>query len=71
MHNQIIGLFIFAESTITADMLKYYIVPQLEEFPQWVVFQKHGAPPHRDLMVRDFLNETFQNRWIGRNGTTP
>ena len=33
MHNQIIGPFIFAESTITAniylDMLKHYVVPQL------------------------------------------
>ena len=36
MYNQIIGPFIFAESTITADlyldMLKHYIVPQLKEF---------------------------------------
>ena len=36
MHNQIIGPFIFAKSTITADIylytLKHYVVPQLEEF---------------------------------------
>ena len=42
MHNQVIGLFIFAESSITADiyldMLKHYVVPQLEEFQPWVVF---------------------------------
>ena len=41
MHNQIIGPFIFAESTITAniylDMLKHYVVPQLEEFQPRVV----------------------------------
>ena len=75
MHNQIIGPFIFAESTITAniylDMLKHYVVPQLEEFQPRVVFQQDGAPPHWGLIVGDFLNETFPNRWIGRNGPTP
>ena len=75
MHNQIIGPFIFAESTITAniylDMLKHYVVPQLEEFQPRVVFQQDGAPPHWGLIVRDFLNETFPNRWIGRTGPTP
>ena len=75
MHNQIIGPFIFAESTVTAniylDMLKHYVVPQLEEFQLRVVFQQDGAPPHWGLIVRDFLNETFPNRWIGRNGPTP
>ena len=75
MHNQIIGPFIFAESTITAniylDMLKHYVVPQLEEFQPRVVFQQDGAPLHWGLIVRDFLNETFPNRWIGRNGPTP
>ena len=74
MHNQIIGPFIFAESIITAniylDMLKYYVVSQLEEFQPWVVFQQDGAPPHWGLIVRDFLNETLTNRWIGRNGPT-
>ena len=75
MHNQIIGPFIFAESTIIAniylDMLKHYVVPQLEEFQPRVVFQQDGAPPHWGLIVRDFLNETFPNRWIGRNGPAP
>ena len=75
MHNQIIGPFIFAESTITAsiylDMLKHYVVSQLEEFQPRVVFQQDGAPPHWGLIIRDFLNETFPNRWIGRNGPTP
>ena len=75
MHNQIIGQLIFAESTITAniylDILKHYVVPQLEEFQPRVVFQQDGAPPHWGSIVRDFLNETFPNQWIGRNGPTP
>ena len=52
-------------------MPKHYAVPQLEEFQPRVVFQQDGAPPHWGLIVRDFLNETFPNRWIGRNGPTP
>ena len=74
MHKQIIGLFIFVESTITADiylnMLKHYVVPQLKEFQLWVVFQQDSAPPHGGLMVCDFLNEAFPIRWIGRSGPT-
>ena len=35
------------------------------------MFQQDGAPPHWGLIVRDFLNETFPNRWIRRNGPTP
>ena len=67
MHNQIIGPFIFAESTITAniylDMLKYYVVPQLEEFQPWVVFQQDGALPYWGLIVREFLNGRVPKLW--------
>lgn len=34
-----------------------------------LVFQQDGAPPHFALPVRQFLNETFPNRWIGRRGS--
>ena len=59
MHNQIIGPFIFSKSTITADiyldMLKHFIVVQLEKFQPWIVFQEDGTPPHWGLMVCDFF----------------
>ena len=75
MHNQIIGPFIFAESTVRADiyldMLRHCVALQLEKFQPWVVFQQDGAPPYWGLMGRDFLNETFPNRWVGRKGPTP
>jgi len=32
--------------------------------------QHDGAPPHNARIIKDFLNETFHNRWIGRDGTT-
>jgi hypothetical protein len=31
-----------------------------------VVLQLDGAPPHFALHVRDYLNENFLGRWIGR-----
>jgi hypothetical protein len=30
--------------------------------------QRDGASPHFDRQVTAFLNETFEGRWIGRNG---
>ena len=75
MHDKIIGPFFFAESSISAniylDMLTHYAVPQLAEFQPNIIFQQDGAPPHWGLRVREFLNEVFPNRWIGRDGPTP
>lgn len=31
-------------------------------------FQHDGAPPHFALPVREFLNQEFEDRWIGRGG---
>ena len=31
-------------------------------------FQHDGAPPHYTRHVRDYLNESFPNRWLGRRG---
>lgn len=32
-------------------------------------FQQDGAPPHFGIEVREYLNQTFPGRWIGRRGT--
>lgn len=72
MRNRIIGPFFFAEKTITAavylDLLTEYVAPQLADLQPTVMFQQDGAPPHWGLRVREFLNETFPGRWIGRGG---
>lgn len=53
------------------DLLQTHIVPAIqalfpgEEF-QKVWFQQDGAPPHYSVIVRNYLNATFPNRWIGR-----
>jgi len=53
------------------DMLELYVATQLEEFQPWIIFQQDCAPPHLGSDVRRFLDATFQNRWIGRDGPTP
>jgi len=32
-------------------------------------FQQDGAPAHYELNVRQYLDQIFQNRWIGRRGS--
>jgi len=31
-------------------------------------FQHDGAPPHYTRHVREYLNESFPNRWLGHGG---
>lgn len=55
------------------DLLINDIVPAIQEITSddfnEVWFQQDGAPPHYRNIVRDYLNVTFPNRWIGRRGT--
>ena len=65
----VIGPFFFAEKTVTGttylDMLENYAIPQL---PNEFFFQQDGAPPHYANEVRNYLNNQFPNKWIGRSG---
>ena len=49
-------------------MLEQFVEPQLRQdgILGTVVYQQDGAPPHFALPVREYLNRTFPNRWIGR-----
>ena len=42
-------------------------IPLNERAMMW--WQQDGAPPHYSRQVTDYINDTFQGRWIGRNGT--
>ena len=70
--SKLYGPFMFAERTITGeiylDMLQQYLEPQLisDGIIDTVVYQQDGAPPHFATIVRNYLNETFPDRWIGR-----
>ena len=43
-----------------------WFMPQLEHDSADFVYQLDGAPCHYQRNVRNFLNETLPNRWIGR-----
>ena len=33
-----------------------------------IYFKHDGAPPHYTWHMREYLNESFPNRWLGRGG---
>lgn len=49
---------------ICSFLLKIY--PVYVRVNMW--FQHDGAPAHSIRLVRNYLNDTFQERWIGRSG---
>lgn len=69
----LVGPFFF-EGNINADsylnMLQEQIIPALQQFENWGEFywQQDGAPPHWALRVREYLNDIFGEKWIGRDG---
>lgn len=75
-NRQIIGPYFF-EETINGQVylrfLKTYLYNNvLEDMPleerRNLYFQQDGAPPHYAVSVRNWLNQNFNNRWIGRGG---
>ncbi|KAL7286606.1 hypothetical protein TKK_0019105 [Trichogramma kaykai] len=76
INDTIIGPF-FIEGNLNATsyehMLRTQIVPAIralkgEEF-EFTWFQQDGASPHYGVRVRNYLNDVFFERWIGRRGT--
>jgi hypothetical protein len=62
----------FAENTVTGvtylAMLQNWLLPQMSEDSEDLIFQEDGAPPHWHREVRRFLNESLPQRWMGRDG---
>lgn len=70
---KVYGPFFFGEATVTGtsylDTLEQWLFPQLEQYePENFIFQQDGAPPHWHNAVREWLNVTLPDRWIGRKG---
>ncbi|CAH0391520.1 unnamed protein product [Bemisia tabaci] len=77
LNDKIIGPF-FIDGNLTGELylqlLEDAVVPKMvevleeldAEFEPW--FQQDGAPAHYALVVRNFLNNEFPQRWIGRRG---
>ncbi|XP_077511001.1 uncharacterized protein LOC144121701 [Amblyomma americanum] len=68
----VVGPFFF-EDSVTADsylrLLKERFLPELVEYhmqQRLCIFQQDGAPAHYASKVRQWLNEEFPGRWMGR-----
>ena len=73
--NEVIGPYFFENGNVTGDsykrMLRYYLFPKLRNYPENMIFQQDGAPPHFALPVRAYLDVKVPNRWMGRAGPIP
>lgn len=73
--NSVVGPFFFDEH-LTGEMYKLFLENNLPELleeidldtRQQMWYQHDGAPPHFRQDVRNFLNNSFPERWIGRRG---
>ena len=68
-------LKVSAEETVTGQTFRQMleiIIPRLNdhfENENEVNFHQDGAPPHFCVNVRNFLDRTFKQRWVGRRGS--
>ena len=70
--NKLIGPFVF-DNNLTGNTYEAFLRNALlEDIPLMIrsqmYFQLDGAPTHYTRHVRDYLNESFPNRWLGRGG---
>lgn len=75
IHNQLIGPFFFDErltGELYTNFLRNELPTLLEDVPLLIrpemIFQHDGAPAHFSRQARQYLNEAYPNRWIGRGG---
>lgn len=74
LDNRIIGPFFFEGNLnghLFLNFLRNEFWDALHDLPPLVrlnlKFQLDGSPVHNAVVVREWLNENFENRWIGRN----
>lgn len=76
LNGRIIGPFELPENLTSEaylDFLQNHLPDLLEDVPlniyasMW--FQQDGCPAHYARSVREYLNEEYPERWIGRSGT--
>ena len=68
---EIVGPFFFEDPTVDSDdyldILKTYFYPFLQKkSTRKIFFQQDGAPVHFAKAVRCWLNDAFDERWVGR-----
>jgi hypothetical protein len=73
--DKLIGPFVF-DSNLTGDTYEFFLRNELPGLLEDILlmvksqlyFQHDGAPPHYTRHVREYLDEYFPNRWLGRGG---
>jgi len=73
--NKLIGPFVF-DNKLTGNIYEVFLRNELpgllEDIPLMIrsemYFQHDGAPPHYTRHMREYLNESFPTRWLGRGG---
>jgi len=62
--------FVFAEPTVTGinylDMLQLWLMLQLHEVSEDLIFQQDGAPPHFYFDIYAHLTANLPGCWIGQ-----
>lgn len=73
VNNYLLGPFCFRENLKSGQYLEFLnteLTDFLDELPlnirENLWFQLDGAPIHSTVAIRDFLNQKFNGRWIGR-----
>lgn len=75
LDKKIIGPYFF-DRNITGEIYLHFLRNDLENYlddlplntVRRIWFQQDGAPPHFSIQVRQYLNNRFPDRWIGRRG---
>ena len=71
--DRVIGPYFFEGQTVNKEaylnMLQTFAYPILTPI-DGIIFQQDGSPVHWARIVRQSLNQTFPERWIGRDGPT-
>jgi hypothetical protein len=74
IRDEFVGPFFFEDGTVDGDqylsMLENQMWPAIAACSDIDVlfFQQDGAPAHYSRQVREWLNDKFEGRWIGRRG---
>lgn len=78
LNNTMIGPFFFDENLTGNRYLQFLqqnLLPIINQMPhrrrQEIWYQLDGATVHCSVAIRQFLNETFNGRWIGRYSEYP
>lgn len=70
--NEIVGSYFFEDGTAIRErykrILRYFQFVVLAKYPSDMILQQYGAPTHYANIVRQYLDQKYPNRLMGREG---